>query len=125
MITCQWFALCTNEATLTVTHPVMGSVPCCQRCCDKLDMADRATPLADAPALAPHADDCQTCGHSRTSHTWEYARNRAVQIVAHCGHSPCGCGEYSTRAESARTYGPTGTVFRTFGDPVEPTDPTE
>lgn len=29
---CRWFLLCENEATTTVAHPVLGSVPCCGRC---------------------------------------------------------------------------------------------
>lgn len=33
---CQWFALCENEATTTEPHPVLGNVPICQRCADKL-----------------------------------------------------------------------------------------
>lgn len=31
---CAWFALCTREAVTTVPHPVLGDVPCCQRCAD-------------------------------------------------------------------------------------------
>lgn len=33
---CEWFALCTNETTLGASHPVLGVVPICQRCADKL-----------------------------------------------------------------------------------------
>jgi hypothetical protein len=29
---CQWFALCTNEATTTEPHPTLGAVPICGRC---------------------------------------------------------------------------------------------
>jgi hypothetical protein len=30
--TCEWFALCTNPATGTLTHPTIGEVPICDRC---------------------------------------------------------------------------------------------
>lgn len=36
--TCEWFVLCDNRAVGTVAHPVLGSVPTCQRCADKLDL---------------------------------------------------------------------------------------
>jgi len=39
--TCQWFALCTNGTTQGVNHPVLGLVPCCTRCAEKMGMADR------------------------------------------------------------------------------------
>lgn len=29
---CEWFALCTNPATDTEPHPVLGAVPICERC---------------------------------------------------------------------------------------------
>jgi hypothetical protein len=29
---CQWFAYCTNEATGTTPHPILGDVPTCDRC---------------------------------------------------------------------------------------------
>lgn len=34
-ITCEWFALCTREATTYLPHPVLGRVPACQRCADR------------------------------------------------------------------------------------------
>lgn len=35
--TCKWFLLCTNEATLTREHPILGSVDICKRCNDKIE----------------------------------------------------------------------------------------
>lgn len=32
---CEWYALCTNPAVGTVTHPILGEVPCCERCAKK------------------------------------------------------------------------------------------
>ena len=34
---CEWFTLCFNEATTTRSHPILGDVPICQRCQDKMD----------------------------------------------------------------------------------------
>lgn len=34
---CQWYLLCTNEATLLEPHPILKQVPICQRCKDKVD----------------------------------------------------------------------------------------
>lgn len=34
---CEWFLLCDNEATMTRPHPVLGDVPICQRCNDKME----------------------------------------------------------------------------------------
>jgi hypothetical protein len=36
--TCQWFFLCRSEATAAVRHPILGLVPVCDRCVDKLDL---------------------------------------------------------------------------------------
>lgn len=38
MPTCDWFALCTNTADGHVAHPVLGKVPTCKRCADRLDL---------------------------------------------------------------------------------------
>jgi hypothetical protein len=40
---CQWFALCTNNATTALPHPVLGSVPTCDHC------AARVEALANEP----------------------------------------------------------------------------
>lgn len=29
---CEWFAMCTNEATDFMPHPILGDVPICDRC---------------------------------------------------------------------------------------------
>jgi hypothetical protein len=34
---CQWFALCPNDATHTLAHPILGDVPICDRCQAKYD----------------------------------------------------------------------------------------
>lgn len=33
---CEYFVLCTNESIGTVANPVIGPVPCCQRCADRV-----------------------------------------------------------------------------------------
>lgn len=35
---CQWFALCDHDAAGAVAHPILGLVPCCQRCADALGL---------------------------------------------------------------------------------------
>jgi hypothetical protein len=39
--TCAWFLLCENPATTTMPHPILGDVPCCQRCADKVERLSR------------------------------------------------------------------------------------
>lgn len=39
--TCAWYALCENDATTLVRHPVLGLVPTCERCVEKHAMHDR------------------------------------------------------------------------------------
>lgn len=34
---CRWFALCTNDATKTRSHPILGDVPICDRCDKKVE----------------------------------------------------------------------------------------
>lgn len=33
---CGWFALCKNQSTTTRSHPILGDVPICKRCDDKV-----------------------------------------------------------------------------------------
>lgn len=34
---CKWFLMCRNKATTTRKHPILGDVPICKRCNDKMD----------------------------------------------------------------------------------------
>jgi hypothetical protein len=36
-MTCEWFALCDNEATGVYRHPILGAVPICDRCAAKAE----------------------------------------------------------------------------------------
>ena len=40
---CVWFALCTNKATATRSHPILGQVPICKRCDDKVAAIEKAS----------------------------------------------------------------------------------
>jgi len=45
--TCQWFLLCDHPATGTMAHPILGSVPICDRCREKVERLSRpVTPNA-------------------------------------------------------------------------------
>jgi hypothetical protein len=33
---CKWFALCDHAAVTTRAHPILGNVPICKRCDDKI-----------------------------------------------------------------------------------------
>lgn len=44
---CEWYLLCFNVPIGTVTHPILGEVPVCERCLNKHDMHQRFTPYAD------------------------------------------------------------------------------
>lgn len=39
---CAWFALCTNPAIKTRTHPILGNVPICERCDQKVERIKEA-----------------------------------------------------------------------------------
>lgn len=40
---CAVFALCDRQAVTTIPHPILGPVPACQRCADKIESIERAT----------------------------------------------------------------------------------
>lgn len=40
-ILCQWYALCTNLAATTREHPILGDVPICHRCNQKVDELEK------------------------------------------------------------------------------------
>ena len=40
---CQWFLKCANEATKFRSHPILGDVPICDRCDEKVEAIDGQT----------------------------------------------------------------------------------
>jgi len=38
---CQWFLLCKNKAVKTRDHVILGAVPICKRCDDKIEFLSR------------------------------------------------------------------------------------
>jgi hypothetical protein len=34
---CNWFALCTRPATTLMPHPILGDVPICSECRNKIE----------------------------------------------------------------------------------------
>ena len=43
--TCRWYALCDNETSTALSHPILGLVPCCERCAAKHDVVADLVPL--------------------------------------------------------------------------------
>lgn len=41
---CEWFAKCDNDADGVTPHPVLGDVPICARCADKLGLVIEQSP---------------------------------------------------------------------------------
>jgi hypothetical protein len=37
MARCEWFALCENEATKLIPHPILPDVPTCDRCAKRVE----------------------------------------------------------------------------------------
>ena len=44
--TCEQFLLCVNPAEGVTAHPILGLVPSCARCADKLDQPLLPFPIA-------------------------------------------------------------------------------
>lgn len=38
MVICEWFAKCENPTLSAAVHPILGPVPCCDRCARKLGL---------------------------------------------------------------------------------------
>jgi hypothetical protein len=51
---CEWFLLCDNEPVGVVRHVVLGDVPTCQRCADKLDLSFVMEELTAEELVAEH-----------------------------------------------------------------------
>ena len=55
---CQVFLLCGNEATTEIDNVVLGKVPCCQRCKDKMEPIAKKTKVTTM--------DCKFCNETMT-----------------------------------------------------------
>ena len=57
MTKCRWFLLCDNPAVTTLPHPILGAVPICQHCKDKMLSIEaavkRASGSPDRPGIPP------------------------------------------------------------------------
>ena len=40
---CEWFLVCDNTATKTRSHPILGDVPICDRCDEKISKLEKET----------------------------------------------------------------------------------
>jgi hypothetical protein len=50
VLICAWFALCNNETTTGLLHPVLGAVPCCTRCAAKIGETAKLIEIEIIPA---------------------------------------------------------------------------
>jgi hypothetical protein len=80
-MSCQWFALCDNSADGVVKHPILGNVPTCKRCADKLDLVLLYDPINPNPDLLPEPEDAD-CWHESHDNIV-----LLVQWMAHDGQS--------------------------------------
>lgn len=39
-VRCEWFAWCDRQAVVEVSHPILGGVPVCDRCEQRIRRAD-------------------------------------------------------------------------------------
>jgi hypothetical protein len=46
-VPCEWFARCDNTTTQGISHPILGMVPCCERCARVVSATDSLQSLAD------------------------------------------------------------------------------
>jgi hypothetical protein len=37
-LTCEWFAMCDNDAIEMVLHPILGQMPVCNPCIKKMEL---------------------------------------------------------------------------------------
>lgn len=39
IVICQWFAMCDQEADRLIIFPILGDIPTCARCAEKLGLS--------------------------------------------------------------------------------------
>lgn len=73
-VMCEWFAMCDHDADGLRTHPVLGHVPICARCADRVGdpvtdaeraaLADATTEDTSEDLCTDHGfDECPDCGN--------------------------------------------------------------
>lgn len=51
-VPCEWFARCDRQTSIAVWHPILGYVPCCQRCAEHVGMNPSQWNARNRPAPA-------------------------------------------------------------------------
>jgi hypothetical protein len=65
-MTCEWFALCGNPATVLVAHPGLGDVPVCERCRARFDLTP--SPNTHRAGERPMSESYEIPGLERRTH---------------------------------------------------------
>lgn len=89
-MSCQYFALCDNEAIGVVVNPILGNVPCCQRCADRVGVTLLFDPVNPHAELLPDPAEDWYANHTNivTLAQWMAHDGRSAYEVADAVEKP-------------------------------------